>query len=492
MDFEDSTSLLTDDVVSGSIPDAADTAPETTMMKISRIVSLNTLYCVLLSFFAGNTFGVNFSQWASATKMYQHWGYDITEVKNEIATSAIVLGALSGVIVSGMLADTVGRKTTNMLSGVIATCGTIVSVFTHSYYPIVIIRFGIGIGVGMASSAAPMHVSELVDPAIRGVVASLFQVFICFGILYSYIVGMITVPYTAWWASTLSTIVFPIGIIAVSTFIPESPKFVPGRKAKTDPDPASAPVGWWATFTQYPKPLFYGFVLASGQQLTGVNGFIMYAPSVFSMAGFASAALLGSVGVGAVNFLSTLVGLPLSDRLGRKPLLLFGFGLMIIADLIAAACFSVIELSGFRALSFLGVLTTPAGWIIIFAIFLFLLGFEIGPGPLFFVLASEIAPIEVKGRMMAVIIGLQWLWTLVITLLFLSVTQLIGKGPTFFIFAVIGVVAWCAVLTIPETRGRPLQDIHQTMRGRRARERFEGTVEAIADTDGEGLALLGV
>ena len=54
------------------------------------------------------------------------------------------------------------------------------------------------------------------------------------------------------------------------------------------------------------------------QQLSGINAVIYYAPTVFELSGFNSAAtqILATAGIGVVNVLMTVVGMMLIDRLG--------------------------------------------------------------------------------------------------------------------------------------------------------------------------------
>ncbi len=89
--------------------------------------------------------------------------------------------------------------------------------------------------------------------------------------------------------------------------------------------------------------------------------------------------------------------------------------------------------------------------------------------------------------MMAFIFAMQWLWTLAITFLFLTITQLIGKGLTFLIFGIVGIIAWCALATIPETKGRDLADIHKSMRRRNVAPVKDVEMADVVVDDGEVL-----
>lgn len=86
--------------------------------------------------------------------------------------------------------------------------------------------------------------------------------------------------------------------------------------------------------------------------------------------------IYGSLLVSCVNFCSTLVALPLVDRIGRRKLLFSGTGLCLIALILYIIAYSLDY-------------SNPNTALIISASIVFLFGFEIGPGPVFYVIISE-------------------------------------------------------------------------------------------------------
>ncbi len=81
------------------------------------------------------------------------------------------------------------------------------------------------------------------------------------------------------------------------------------------------------------RAMIIGIGLAVFQQFTGINTVIYYAPTIFQFAGLRShsAAILATAGVGIVNVLFTIVAVRLLDRVGRRPLLLYGLVGMILS-----------------------------------------------------------------------------------------------------------------------------------------------------------------
>jgi MFS family permease len=208
--------------------------------------------------------------------------------------------------------------------------------------------------------------------------------------------------------------------------------------------------------------LVVGIGLAVFQQVTGINTVIYYAPTIFQMAGFRSeaGAILATVGVGVVNVLLTVVAMGLVDRVGRRPLLLVSLGGMVVS-------------LSFLALSFAVAASSPAlGRVAVGSLMLYVAFFAVGLGPVFWLLIAEIYPLAVRGRAMSLATLANWGSNLLVALTFLSLVGLLGRPGAFWLFAVLGVLAWLFVFAlVPETRGKSLEEIDLLMRGRSGSER---------------------
>lgn len=117
-------------------------------------------------------------------------------------------------------------------------------------------------------------------------------------------------------------------------------------------------------------------LLSAGNQLTGINAVIFYAPSIFISAGYAQLALVLTIAVvGSWNLVAVLLTMPLIHRFPRRTL-------MLVA--------SAVMTTGFAVLAFATYFTPESRAIpSIVGILLVVLGFELGPGPLFFVMARS-------------------------------------------------------------------------------------------------------
>lgn len=85
-----------------------------------------------------------------------------------------------------------------------------------------------------------------------------------------------------------------------------------------------------------PKILLLGIVIGAFQQWCGINVVFNYAQEIFSVMGYGVSDILFNIVItGLTNLIFTYVGMPLVDKLGRRPLMLFGsIGLACIYTLL--------------------------------------------------------------------------------------------------------------------------------------------------------------
>jgi SP family galactose:H+ symporter-like MFS transporter len=208
--------------------------------------------------------------------------------------------------------------------------------------------------------------------------------------------------------------------------------------------------------------LMVGVGLAIAQQITGINTVIYYAPTIFQGAGFANASnsILATVVVGIVNVAMTVVAIRLIDRTGRRPLLLVSLTGMVLGLTLLGLAFAVPGLSG------------VVGWVAVAAVVVYVGSFAVGLGPVFWLLISEIYPLEVRGVAMGVASVANWGANLIVAVTFLSLIQLTGRPATFWIYAVVGILSLIFVhQLVPETKNRTLEEIEAGWRLTRRRSR---------------------
>ena len=199
--------------------------------------------------------------------------------------------------------------------------------------------------------------------------------------------------------------------------------------------------------------LLIGIGLAFVRGLAGFSVVLYgYSPTIVEFSGFrsASVAILATVGVGVVNTIMSAVAIPLIDRVGRRRLMIFGLtGIVISLTLLGIA--------------FLYPSTDPfVRWMAIGALFLYIGCWSIGPRPVFWVLIAEIYPQKIRGKAMSLGSLTNWGTTFLVTLTFLTLTNLIGVSGAFWLYGFFAVVTMLLFyFFIPETKGQKLEDIQK-------------------------------
>jgi SP family arabinose:H+ symporter-like MFS transporter len=201
------------------------------------------------------------------------------------------------------------------------------------------------------------------------------------------------------------------------------------------------------------KAMIVGIFLALFSQITGINAIIYYAPSIFVNAGLNANSALGPTAlIGVVNFIFTWVAIGFIDKMGRKTLLLWGVGGMMLSLAGTAYCFLA---------------HAPVIWLVICICF-YIGCFAASLGPIPWVIISEIFPTKTRGVAMSIATTVLWIGTFLISLFtpILLAAGNIGKtaaeagGFTFLIFLFNAVLLWIFTkLKIPETKQKTLEEI---------------------------------
>jgi sugar porter (SP) family MFS transporter len=399
--------------------------------------------------------------------------FDLSSALQEVVTSAVLVGAVIGAISGGWLADRFGRRRVIITVGIVFGLGAIGTALAPSVPILITGRVVVGVAIGVASLTAPMYISEMAPPNMRGSLVGFNQLALTLGIVISYLVDYALSSAGAWrWMFGLAAI--PATILGTAMiFMPDSARWlvsqgrVDGARNVLQRIRNTDQVGdelqeikksekkQTGELSELLKPgirpaLVVGIGLAIFQQITGINTVIYYAPTIFESAGLTSASvsILATLSVGIVNALMTAVAIWLLDRVGRRPLLLSGMVGMVVGLGALGAAFVVPGLSGFL------------GWIAVGSVMVYVGSFAIGLGPVFWLLISEIYPLKVRGLAMSLATVANWAANLVVALTFLSLIQTAGRPGAFWLYAGIGVVSWIfAYRLVPETRGQSLEEI---------------------------------
>jgi sugar porter (SP) family MFS transporter len=401
--------------------------------------------------------------------------------EQQAIVAVLLLGAMVGALVSGYLADRISRKWTKVISGTIYALAALGCAFSVSAGMLIGFRFLLGLSVGTASFVAPLYISEVAPPRVRGGLVSFNQLAITSGILLAYIVDFAFKGFADQWRWMLGVAAIPGAVLAIGMLtVPRTPRWLVMngdedrarevleelREGDEDADvegelreiqEANERERGSHTkdlLTSRLRPLLWvGIVLAIAQQFVGVNTVIYYAPTILSDTGLgSSAALAQTVVVGVTNVVFTIVAVLLLDRLGRRALLLTGTAGLLVALLVLGVYFSS------------STLQADAGWLALGGLVLFIAAFAIGLGPVFWLMISEIFPVGVRSKAMAVCTIFNWGANFLVAQTFLSLSNAITRQGVFFLYAGLAVLSLVFfAVRVPETKGRPLEEIQEDL-----------------------------
>jgi SP family galactose:H+ symporter-like MFS transporter len=446
-------------------------------MPVSTVASAGSRGMVLLTAataaLGGLLFGYDTSV-ISGAMLFLRGDFHLTDAQLEFAVGIALAGALVGSAAAGFCADRWGRRTTLFATGVGFGVFALLSGLATGLVSFSIARFFVGICIGMASLVTPLFLAEMSPAKIRGALVTLNQLAITIGIAVAYIVDYELAASQSWrWM--FITAVFPALILVLGMiFLPESPRWLAragyreralqgfrrlGRGAEAEEELADVErvlAEEQEGFSILLRPglrvaTFVGIGLAIFQQITGINTIIYYSPEILRMSGYpsAKAAILAAGIIGIVNVLITIVSIVLVDRLGRRLLLLFGTAGMAVALTLVGLAFQ----------------RHATGHAVFYAVIAYVVFFGISLGPVVWLLISEIYPTKIRGKAMSVATLTVWGANWVVTGTFLSLIHGVGSTGTFWIYAVICVLAFVFCFAfVPETKNRSLEDIERHWR----------------------------
>ncbi len=399
------------------------------------------------------------------------WGLNVFE--HGITVSIALIGTVLGSLIGGIPTEKYGRRTTLFIIAVCYLLSSIGTAYAADWSIFLIFRFLGGVGVGVSSVAAPMYISEIAPADKRGRLVAMFQFNIVFGILMAYLSNyLLDDSGENAWRMMLGVQAIPsLLFVATVLFIPESPRWLILKKGDIaaarqvleaiDKSATESTIAliqkkvhqedtfqWSSLFkSTYRKPVVLAVLFALFNQVSGINAIIYYAPRIFEMAGLGKeSALLSSAGIGLINLISTLIGLTLIDKYGRKMLMYVGsVGLITSLSLVAHAFF-----------------TNNMGMNVPVYLFLFIAFFGFSQGAVIWVFISEIFPNEVRAYGQALGSFTHWIIAAVIAFTFPFIAETFGGGMTFSFFALMMFLQLLFVWQImPETKGTSLEGVDE-------------------------------
>ncbi len=406
--------------------------------------------------------------------------FQLTNFQQGFMTASALIGAVIGALTAGKPGDLFGRRDCLKIAGAFYLICALGCALSWNFWPFIAFRLLGGLAVGATTVLCPTYLAEISPAAWRGRLVAFFQFNIVFGCLVAlfsnYVIGLLNIGAVEWrWKLGVQAVPSLVFFILLF-FIPRSPRWLVMKGAtkeaatvlratgtedaeaqiaviekslREDGNGKSAPLFVRSHF----KPIFLACTVAMFNQFDGINALWYYLNPIFTMAGFTKlSGDLQSVFIGVANLIATMAGMAIIDKVGRKPLLLWGaFG--------TGACMGLV------AWVFNG--TQHHDWLV-----WLLVGFVIchafGQGAVIWVYISEIFPNAVRGKGQALGSFTHWFMAMIISWTFPMVARDAGQPGAGLPFAFFGIMMIVQIFVVwkffPETKRVALED----MRGRLA------------------------
>ncbi|HWG60215.1 MAG TPA: sugar porter family MFS transporter [Streptosporangiaceae bacterium] len=448
----------------------------------SRIPTNFYWYLAVLACIGGFLFGYDTSNIGSALGFIP---YHLSSFATGYLVAGASLGAAAGALLAGPLTDRFGRKSLLMVDAVIYAIGAILSAVTVNAPMLLASRTLIGLAIGADSAIATAYIAEFAPRSRRGQLSIIQQWMITVGILVSYIVALVVLkaaPHSAGgldWRLILGLGAIPALVaVALRARMPESPRWLMLNGRYADTVHAFGQLGMevredevrqaadelvqveqrrrrktaWTAGVR--RALIVVCVFFIFQQITGINVPFYYGPTLLSkfFAQGSSAVNAAVAGVevtailGAVNVIATYFAFRWIDKVGRRPLALWGYVGMAVFMLVAAA--GVGFLTG-----------VPKTVLVMVGFSFFITSFAIGVGGTGWLIQGEVFPTAVRGRAAAIGASVDWLANFALIEVFPAWHNAIGLGWVMVCFAALAVVAIAFIYRfLPETKGRSVEE----------------------------------
>lgn len=478
--------------------------------------------------------------------------FALTKLELGWAVGSLTLTATLAMMVAGPISDKIGRKRVLSYAAMLYFISAIGSAFAPSFLVLVIARMIGGLGVGASLIIAPMYIAEIAPPDMRGRMVSFNQLNIVLGISVAFFTNYFILQLgqsDASWAQTLKFDEYnwrwmlglealPAILYFFSLFIvPKSPRWLAMKgkyeealaimkkaaeesEAKRIIESVKESMSEDTSKEKLPirelfKPalrlvITIGLVIGILQQITGINSVFFYAPMIFEQSGVGTdASFSQAILVGLINLVFTIIAIALIDKLGRKPLLIFGVSGIVITMFLLSYGFkqatytltneSVTALPAeisqeqlapllnqtyeddvsFKqalrgalgketAQAFESQLITAAvtmnSWLILLSILGFVASFAVSVGPVMWVLFSELFPNWIRGLAISFVGLVNSAVSFGVQVVFPWELENLGSSLTFMIygvFALLGLVF--IIMKLPETKGKSLEELEELL-----------------------------
>ncbi|PFH37325.1 facilitative glucose transporter GT1 [Besnoitia besnoiti] len=413
-------------------------------------------------------------------------------VYGSLINTGVFLGAFVGCLLGGRITD-FGRRASLCFTHCLCLLGCVLSAAAEGFPTLLIARLIVGVAVGLFTVCVPMYCAEVTPDSSRGFFGTFHQLYITIGICVGTVLGLafgnapagdhvytLTVFQQVWWRVMLG-LPAAVSLIALGLLVwvyPfETPHYMVEKKQKAkatallreiygreDIDVelqriingryqqkiqrARQLTVWKAVVhPTYRWVIFLACLLSVMQQFSGINVLVANSNNLYSSLKLPQHVITGlTVGVTALNVVLTIITIPLVDRLGRRTLLQISLTVTFVAMCIAFVANLIDKES------------TAVQWVTVGCVYLFIVGFAVGYGPVLWIYLHEIFPPEIKQGAAGLASGLNWLATVAIVL---PSDFLLKQGFSVFVgicTVALGITLLFTFFFVKETKGLSIEE----------------------------------
>ena len=404
-------------------------------------------------------------------------GEEITVTSNEGSwiASLSLLGALVGGLLSSMILR-YGRKISLLLVAIPFSASWMLTVFATCVQMIYCTAFIAGFCSAIVGLVSQVYISEIACPHLRGRLSACLKIFGHLGLLSSFLMG----AWLDWRQLALVCAAAPLMLLVTVQYAPETPSYLVYSGRITDAEKA---LQWLrgdvvdvstelatiqvniqnsrseqvecksVLLPKLIKPILLTCTLMFFNRFSGVVAFNFYAVTIFSQVFSDINPHLGAVVSAVVQLIASFASGILSDKLGRRPLLMIT-GIIMSLALSAFGFFALYRDS-------VDIQDNPSlDYIPLFCVLMFECAFSAGVQPVSWLLLGELFPLEFRAQGTSFTTAFSYLCAFLGVKTYVDLTNLFGLYGTFWTYAVItflGVMFFCTF--VPETREEPLQEM---------------------------------
>ncbi|PRP84371.1 hypothetical protein PROFUN_08236 [Planoprotostelium fungivorum] len=359
-----------------------------------------------------------------------------------------------------------GRRMAITVAMIINIAASIWQATSSTWQLLFCARLLLGLGIGIVSSTVPVWTAECAPVYIRGGVVMLWQTFVAFGIMVGYgvcVAFVHTSDVSLGWRFMLgSTCVMPVFVAAFIMTAPESPRWLIKNNrikealhvlirlrgndilAARDLFAISSALEEEDHLRRHRFLIMELFVYPRSRR-ANVSACILM---ILQQSGVSTNdALITSLGAGVLNLVLSFPAIPLIDRIGRRSLILWTFPFMSLFLFLTALSFNIHD-------------ETMRVGLVATNIYLFVIAYSPGEGPVPMTYAGECYPMHIRSLGMSFATTVCWFFSFCLSISFPSLLRAFHVSGAFCFYGACCLIGWFVIfLIIPETAGLTLEQL---------------------------------